>query len=573
MKAWQQEYIDTVRRIRDEGEGLSRQEARALKGRCDRLLSEELFPELDGLYGASAQDLADLRAFADVLSDGLTNLDTSLCATIYDALVSLARARRDRAGLIRELYKLGNALFFQRRMVMGVADEEADAFAFRNEMVYTEAASFLRWFEEIGDEEARGCIVRSIANIALCAKNRHRRIAASARVLELTKDERMRALAPGLPWEHFRTRTHQQMSSNRSVLSRGDLSRQELMQVLDSCYVVFFSEEKADQRNVRWLWPYYEMEYSCGYVSLEVTMGRLEGLIRSTEPGRYDVPGLYGNIQLPIYYGRLMAANPELFDDAHHLAFLNEAYERMMDTFRAVPPEARGDNFFYNVTLVISDEVEREGILSYREITKELMGMLGGSLMAKGRLAGRLLVRFAKAMLARDPACFDELPFLAEEEGPEARRQAVLSYAAECGMYADFGLIKMNLERLMRTRRLLESEERMYRLHTVSGWYDLKNRASTERFADPALGHHAYYDGSGGYPGRYERTASPYRSMTDAVAVAMRLLERGDETPEEAVEAVFADEGTRFSPLVTAALADCREAVLRELEAEESAFF
>ena len=36
MKAWQQEYIDTVRRIRDEGEGLSRQEARALKGRCDR---------------------------------------------------------------------------------------------------------------------------------------------------------------------------------------------------------------------------------------------------------------------------------------------------------------------------------------------------------------------------------------------------------------------------------------------------------------------------------------------------------------------------------------------------------
>ena len=97
----------------------------------------------------------------------------------------------------------------------------------------------------------------------------------------------------------------------------------------------------------------------------------------------------------------------------------------------------------------------------------------------------------------------------------------------------------------------------MLRLHARMGSEALGKRLSTERFADVALGHHAWYQG-GGYPEDYVRLSSPYRQMTDVVAVGSYLLDdrRGD--PQAAIQDVIAQEQKRFSPLVTAYLSSPR---------------
>ena len=569
MLPYQEEYLQNVGRIAElyasaetEAAGpetwlMKRRQAEremdSLRERNLRLLNDCLFPVLDELHSASGDVISGLTEFAASLMDWRTNLDCGVYVTIHDALLSYYRLRRDRNAVIRELYLLGMGLYYLRRMVSNAGGYEAP-FLFRNEMVFTEAGSYIRYYDEIDDQDTRGYIVRALANIALCTQDHHRRIAASARVLDIIRDEHFRALAPGLPWDAFLRGTHQQMSANRDELSRGSLTKDELALVLDSCYEVFKPEEGAEDPSVRWLWPYYEMEYSCGYADLRLTLDRMERLISGTEPDRYDMSGLYGNVQLAIYYGRLMRANPRLREDGKRVRFLDRACRKMIKCLLSCPREAYGDYLFFTLETVISGYFEMEGLPSYRSLTLALMRRYAPDLYLSGRQAGDMLRCLCAALLDRDPAFFDDIPFLAGTDDPAGKRAALLDYAGDCGLFFEFGMLKMNVGRIRRTRSLFDLEERMLRLHTVSGWNDLRERPSTARFADVALGHHSWYDGTGGYPESYRRTDSPFRQMTDAAAVVSHMQRHYDGDLPALLDSIFRQEQRAFSPLITACL-------------------
>jgi len=160
-----------------------------LKKRNMEILNSELFPLLDNLHAASEEQIQSLEEFADVLLDWKNNLDRGICVTIHDALLSLCRVRRDRNGIIRELYKLGMGLFYLNRMVMGIDSKATTSFYFENEMVFTEASSYLRFFDSIEDDATRGYILRALHNIAICVQGSKRKIAASSRMLNVINDE------------------------------------------------------------------------------------------------------------------------------------------------------------------------------------------------------------------------------------------------------------------------------------------------------------------------------------------------------------------------------------------------
>ena len=94
-------------------------------------------------------------------------------------------------------------------------------------------------------------------------------------------------------------------------------------------------------------------------------------------------------------------------------------------------------------------------------------------------------------------------------------------------------------------------------LHTISGYDDLRKRPSTACFADAALGHHRWYDGTDGYPNDYVRNDSPYRQLTDVMAVVSALQEEKGDI-EEKVRNILEGERRRFSPMVTAFLTDAK---------------
>ena len=527
-----------------------------LRQRNMEILNSELFPLLDNLHAASEEQIQSLEEFADVLLDWKNNLDRGICVTIHDALLSLCRVRKDRDGIIRELYKLGMGLFYLNRMVMGIDSKATTSFYFENEMVFTEAAAYLRFFDSIEDDTTRGYILRSLHNIAICVQGSKRKIAASSRMLNVINDEHYRTVAPSLPWDRFLRGVHQQMSSNRAALSGNDLSSSELALVLDSCYEIFKPEEASDNPNIRWLWPYYEMEFTCGYVDLRTTMNRMEKLIDQTPEAQFDSSGLYGNIQLPIYYGRLLKNHPELQRERHCMDFASLAYGKMYKTILALPIEDFSDTFLYDIILIVSDFFEIEGALSYKELVTHMMQKFSPDLYVSSRKTGDIMALLCGAVLEADPSFFDGLPVLDDLIETADRRQVIIDYAEECGLFHDLGQLKMDVGRTLKVRDLLDREFQMFMLHCLSGYGNLKERSSTRRFADIALGHHRWYDGEGGYPEAYVRTESPYRQMTDVAAVASYLVDGYDKDASKVIAGLLGEKHRRFSPIVTACLTE-----------------
>ena len=572
MQPYQIKYIENVRRIRElndffavpatdfpswyEARSSARREALQLRAENDRLLTENLFPTLAELTGASEDTIADLTAFAAELMDWSTNLDTGVYVLIHDAFLRIARLQKDRNAIIRELYLLGMGLYYQNRPLTGIGSRDAQSFSVEDELLFTEGGSYLKYFPEIDSEEIKGYIIRSLANISIATLDRRKKIAVTARVLSIIQDPYYRELAPELPWDVYLRRAHQQMSACRTSLSRGNLRTDELAAVFESCAYVFKPEEHQNNPNIRWLWPYYEMEYSCGFASLEQTFDRMEAIMRQADPTEYNESGLYGCVQLPIYYGRLLSKNPSIIGREHKIQFLCAMYDRMIQMLLSYPTELIDEQFRYIVTLVITDYYEIPEVRPYRELTTELMQRFTGSLFIRSRKTGKLLQHYCDTILAADPGFFDDIPFLREAEDPGRKRELLMDYAGSCGLYFDFGLVKMNMERLFDSRSLFDREARIRELHCMCGYEDLKHRPSTEVFADIALGHHRWYNGADGYPASYVRATSPYRQMTDVVAVCAYLVNTGDEDPDRRIDAVLAGAHRQFSPLVTSYLED-----------------
>ena len=571
MQPYQERYIENTKEIGRLNDGRNteqgdfpawlsaRRQAEArmetLRQENVRLLNDCLFPQLDNLHDASAEAIAELEAFAAVLMDWSTNLDCGVYVLIHDSLLSMYRIRHDRTNMIKELYLLGMGLYYQNRSLAGIDKQYTNHYFFQNEMVFTEGGSYLKFFSEIPDEATKGYIIRCLANIAICTPEYKRRIRIGARILDIVQDAEYRAMAPGLPWDTFLQRTHQQMSSNRQVMGRGDLSTQDLMRVLESCHEVFKPESESATPNVRWLWPYYEMEYTCGFADAAKTAERLERLISGAHYDQYDVSGLYANVQLAINYGKLMKNNTAMRENPKRVAFLAEAYGKMMRTMLTYPGEKSNDLFQHYVRLVLCDYFETEGVEPYHVVLERLIQHFFDRLYVRGRKAGDMLARYCGAIIDQAPDFFDDIPFLEACGSLAEKRATLLGYARACGLFHDLGEAKMNMQRPALIRNPFETEYQMALLHTEAGYEELSQRESTKKYADVALGHHSWYQG-GGYPDNYVRNQSPYRQMTDVVAVVSFLIEQCKGGPDAAFQSVISQADTRFSPMVAAFLSD-----------------
>jgi hypothetical protein len=299
------------------------------------------------------------------------------------------------------------------------------------------------------------------------------------------------------------------------------------------------------------------MEFHCGYADLETTIKRLEQLIDGTEEGRYDESGLYANIELPLYYAQYMKNNPQMQTDGDKLRYLDKAYKKMIRTLLSVPAEDFKEYFFFQVRTVISNFYEIEGSYTYLDLVRNIIRRFSGSYYVRGRMTGDIMKAMCEDLLAADGRFFDDIPFIAKTESPEKKKKAIMEFAGECGLFLDFGSIKMNFRKIEDSRNFFEDDMEIYMLHTLSGYEDLKRRKSTEEFADIALGHHRWYDGNGGYPDNYVRTDSEYRLMTDVAAAAVYIVsEAKTRDLEEILEEMTASSQRRFSPIILSCLTD-----------------
>lgn len=619
MRPYQEEYIANIREIsaltrrvkpggmslEDYIDRLERDEALAREKvrRNMELLRVELFPALDHLFEAGPEALRELEEFSSHLAGTQETRDEGLFRLIRQALLSLARRREDRDGIIRELYWLGMGRFWLYSKLVGLDLEMIEKYVSEMRLCFTEAAAYLKYYDEIEDPETRGYLLRARANMSLGSfKSPSEKIRLARENLRIMQDEAYQAKTPELPWDRFVYTTHQQMASSVSYSKEKVMTPEDMASVMESAYIVYQRrlQEAAEQHQIpplRWTFPYYAMEYYCGLYDLDRLLSKVERLLEVPELSDRSPDGVYGMVSLPAYYCQYLQQYPDRIPG--RVASVDRFYRRALayaDSFPAEESERLSQGF----RQMSYTYIETGGGIPFGQFLQTVLLRFAPEVYVHSWAVGTAAAALCGLILDEEPGFFDDMEEFRQAGGPGEKRRLILDAALQSGLLHDVGKISFLDFYTRIVRQWFEEEYEVTRLHTAAGHLLLRERASTRRYAAVALGHHAWYDGSlHGYPAEYKRLECSWRQMVDVIALldwleavthTAQVYEGVALTYEEAVAEAVHLEGRQFSPLLTARLREhrvtelirqsfregCREAYRRmyehqrELESNES---
>lgn len=599
MRPYQEEYIANLKEIASlavqkgqEGKSfedclerahLEKLQAEEKAKRNMKLLREGLFPVLDHIFDTGEEELSHLREFAGQLLKGREELDVGLYCQIHKGLLNLARQTKNREDTIRELYCLGMGYHSICNKLIGLGRSESQKYTSQMRLCFTEAAAYLKYFDEIEDSETRGYILRSRANMALGSfRTASEKIRMVKRTLEILQDKGYQEKEPGLPWDRYIYMTHQQMAASISYSREDTMTPQDLEDVMESVYLVYQRrlQEAAQEKERQPLRPrFYHnvVDHYCGMFGLEELLSRTEELMDEANLTDFSGEGMYGIISLPAFYCQYLNDYPELIGARKE--YVEGLYQRVLEYVEAFPRASENETLFLYLRQLSCTFLETRDSVPYKEFLLKLQMHFTPEIYVHSKVVADAAVAFCRIVMEEEPGFFDDIDSIRGIGDPEEKKREVLRFARECGMLHDVGKISfMNLYS-QAARQWFEEEYEMAHLHTLVGSALLAARKSTSRYAPVALGHHSWYDGSHGYPKDYRRLECPCRQMTDIIGLfdwinnvtdTARLYTGMEKDFGEAVEAAIGLEGKRFSPLLTARLRDRKVAARMEEAFRES---
>lgn len=533
------------------------------------LLRENLFPLLDCLFEADDTQIQELAEFASALFDGKNELDIELFCQIHRALLSRARMQKDRDAMIRELYWLGMGYNCFCTKLVGLDLPAVDRYTSQMRLCFMEAAAYLKYFDEISDSDTKGYILRSRANVSLGQfKSPSEKIHLVKYTLQILQDKWYQEKAPELPWDRFIYMTHMQMAASISRSKEKAMTSQDIADVMESVYVVYERQwaqarTQGEHPPIRATFSYDSINYYCGLDSLDGLLHKMELLMDTTVTTDYSVDGIYGMISLPAFYCNSLRENPEKIPD--RTEYLDLLYTRAMDYVERFPRASENENLFFALRQLLIAFVETKNSISYGALLQRLLIRFMPETYIHSCTVGKTAAAFCSILISEEPNFFDDMDCIREIRDFHQKKAAVMDYARKSGLYHDAGKISFTFLHSRTARQWFEDEYAIARLHTQLGGERLAAQASTQSFAAVALGHHAWYDGSDGYPETYVRLECPYRQMVDVIGLmdwldnvtyTTHLYTGIQKTFDEAIQDAIALGGKRFSPLLTQRLTD-----------------
>lgn len=585
MQPYQEEYIENLKDIaalaahrKPEGgsfaayrlelsrrrECVERKAARNME-----LLRTRLFPLLDHLPQAGERELQELQEFSEKLFQVGDELDTGLFCRIHQALLNLARLTKDQKGMIRELYWLGLGKHNRCSRLVGLPFSVMENYMSEMRLCFTEAAAYLKYYDQIKDTDTRGYILRSRANMSLgefsSAGEKIRRV---KQTLQILQDKYYQEKEPALPWDRYIFMTHRQMADSISYKKDDVMSAEDIEAVMESVYIVYQTrlqeaEEKKMRKPIQAAFSYASILYYCGMSTLDDLLTKMERLMDTTELSDFSHENMYGLISLPAHYCQYLRQYPELIPA--RTTYIESLYQRILDYLEVFPNAPENEHLFLFLRQLANYFVETGKGIRYGEFLMKLLIRFAPDIYVQSYIVGKAAAVFGGILVEEEPGFFDDMEEIRVLKDPEEKLRAVEEYAMNAGLLHDAGKINFMNFYTRTGRQWFEEEYEMTRLHTIVGHIGLSERESTRRYAPAALGHHSWYDGSRGYPDSYKRLECPCRQMVDLISL-MDWIENVTEaqylftgvklTFDEAVRTAVSLEGRRFSPLLTARLQD-----------------
>ncbi len=528
------------------------------------LLRRELMPLLDDIVSASQEEIADLEDFAGHLLSGVNQLDVFLDYIIRNALVTYARKWGLRDMLIRELYHTGLALFYlQDRLVAA----HLSTYRWKMNMMFGEAASYIKKYDEIENVEIRGYIHRSMANLGLSygwgsEEEVGKKMDVFRRCLDIMTDPVYRAKTPSLPWDRYVYNIHQIRSSGTSYLKIAGSEADPRIQreIMESSQFLWehqldTSREKGVEITSRWVLKNEVTQYHCGIRTLSHLLTQIEKYYMGRNPSDYTEAGIENNLYLPSLYGEYLLTDEEMKYKKKRI--IGYMYRSIVKYVRSMPGNQLDAKMLRNLVLVMDRFVEYPGSITLKDFLLELVVCRNPDAYVNLYLTAEISLMLARKALEKDPRVFLGTMGCGTVEELREKKEDLLRLVYESGMLYDVGYLNVSTMVSQTGRSWFGEERKMYESHVNSGQYILSKCDSTRPYMDVAYGHHRYYDGKGGYPEDYVRENKPNQPVIDLISVVSFLVRNIHEKQitihrvlslEKILEKIEEGSGSRFSP-------------------------
>lgn len=542
------------------------------------ILREKLVPVLDDILNADPEDIEALAEFADVLMK--EQLDVGMQYQVCSALTVYARRKKHRKLLIKELYMAAMAAYnFQRMEGKSVTDR----FRWKMQLLFGEAAGYIRYYDEIEDTETRGYIHRAMGNLALGyvgnePETVRKKMDVLRRSLQILKDPVYHEKTPDLSWDLFIYKSHQERTSLLSFLRSGEATVQDIREVMESAQFVYDRQvrnarEKGIPLQPQWEYAYYAASYHGGIHTLEEFLQNMEKVYAAASATDYTQQGMYGNVFIPALYSVYVKADEQMVEKKKPVILM--MYRRMAQYVKQVPHSKFNDALFYYIRSSLDTYIEYPGEGSFRVFIEEMVACRQPETYVHSLMVAKISQAILHRVLEREPKQLLGVRGCDSVEALLGNREELDSFLYECGILHDIGKMKLLNLYDIQNRGWTAREEELHCMHTVLGYEILQRWPSTRDYAIAALGHHSSYSGQDGYPEEYHREETADAPLVDILCVADYIDRNNDIIAnyqgkvlplEEVFENMEKERGVRLAPCFVDAALEIRQEIRGILE-------
>jgi len=538
--------------------------SRILRYNIKNILKEFLYPMLDDIKNISPEDEADLFATVQKISSYENRLDPGLALMIYQKLLESAREKKDDDKILKYLYWCGITLFFFHN------DQEEKILAY-----FEEGASYAKKYHSFENPETRKYIHRCLGNQSMMLYTMNRQ----QKALELDdlnfsfwnglifsgKD-------PDFPWvNYFLSGLNYRYSSiSHKVHTDPDSETKEMLQkILNTAISInkLYSNNRESFNvfgNTRFEYYLWEAQFLSGLISFEQLRENINKIKAATPTDDYSENELYIRIQLDSYLMFYAAKMQKLKDIKDEV--ITSCMKDIIDYFSLIPMTVKPGEvndylqlFVTNLGCIFQPAEQLDFILkmtTFRHIPT----------YAHSIIVGKIASCLTNFLAEKNPDCFIGCMDINRLEDVREKIGELRKFAEISGLCHDIGKITYVSNPFMHVRLLTEDEIEIVKKHPVDGHIMMVRENVTplhEGYSDIILGHHKYFDNSGGYPEDFDITKSKYRNMIDIIAAADAIDSATDDigktyTDTKTLETVCAEiikeAGRRYSPVVASLL-------------------
>ena len=537
-----------------------------LRASTDEILKNHLDPMLTDIDKISDDDETELFNAAQNLSSYEKRQDPGLALKIYKALLNKARKKRNEANILKYLYWCGITQFF-------LYGQNSDL----SLVYFQEGAGYEDKYDSLEDPEIRKYVHRCLGNasMSLYAVNKpekaHEREEATFnfwnKLLFKGKD-------PDFPWLNYFLNIYNQRLNHVSKGINTDPdseTKENIEKVLNISLILNKMYHKNHEYHktfggTRYDFHLWEAQFLAGLISFDHLLENIEKKRAEVAPDDFSADSMYIRIQINSYlmfYASKMKSLKARRDEIVKKAS-NDSVEYLLSLPKTVSTEQIKvyiKSFSKSLSAMFTPEEQLDFILkmtTFRHIPTH----------AHSIMVSKVAVLLTEFLVDNEPSYFIGLPGINDEDDVKDNREELIKTAEISGLCHDVGKIGSIENPYMHIRTLTAEEFEIIMEHPEEGAIMMgrdDGDTTNEYYVDVILGHHKYYDNSGGYPAGFDITQSKYRAMINIISVSNSLVSATDKisktytdikTLREVRTEIKEGSGTRYSPVLAKLIYD-----------------